>query len=816
MSFTPTNPRTFPAIPGRDLKLTPSTNTYAPRTPRSPKKSKGLYESALSLKRIIGTTVTSPTGFDSLPSSRTFAYTAGAAAVVVTLDGELQYSQKFYRARPTAVPSTAPNTSQIPATPNASNVAGDSRARAIVTLRESGIAYSPSTPTSNSNRDWEDSPTSKTWSSRERIKAATCLSISRDGRFIAVGETGYSPRVLIFSLQASSDQPISILNEHTFGVRAVAFSPDGRYLASLGNVNDGFLYVWAVNLVTGVARLHSSNKCTSFVKGMVWMGMNLITVGTRHVKVWRLDDAASFSPNKQRVGTEGTQMSRPSELLSVKTLLGRNSLLGALGDATFTCLAAISDRAAIICSDRGDICLLDDDDGQRLMRVGQSGFPITCLAVDFEVKVVRLGGRAGMTKILALDELLRSSTPARSTPPLDPDVEPTSPSISPSLGPSCLVALSFIDDVLVAVNSQHSIRLFHKEEALPHTSASPLTAHHDAVQGVGLVPPQVERAESPLASSSFFTWSASGDVLFWDLEGRRQHSLAVEVEQFLGDGEIENQCLVVRASKSASFFVGGDKYGMLSVIDSASGIRTVHLKTHNADILDIAISETVSSNLIATCSRDRTVQLLRKVEDSWALIQTLDDHAASVCSVLFCEAGQKLVSASSDRTIHIRQIVTRELDDQAVMAAVPIRVITCKAAPVSMVMTCNNDMAPSFVVSLLDRSVVTYEMSTGRLISSFKATDLDGTEAVTMGDLVMSSLGLAGRPTILAGVSSTDKSVRVYDAENGAFLDREWGHTAAVTGVALLESDQLEKKRTLISTGSDGTIMIWDLSPKVC
>lgn len=71
----------------------------------------------------------------------------------------------------------------------------------------------------------------------------------------------------------------------------------------------------------------------------------------------------------------------------------------------------------------------------------------------------------------------------------------------------------------------------------------------------------------------------------------------------------------------------------------------------------------------------------------------------------------------------------------------------------------------------------------------------------------------AACPTILAGVSGTDKSVRIYDGVTGNFLDREWGHTAAVTDVALLEPTDTDQK-ILISTASDGTIMIWDLSPR--
>jgi hypothetical protein len=180
MSSTPSNSRTV-ANTNLGIKLTPSNSTY-PRTPRSPKKNSNTYESTLSLKRIIGTTVNSPTGFDSLSSERVFGYTAGAAVVICHLDDNLQYSQRFFRARPTAVPLAAVNTPV--STPKVT--ANDSRSRGVASLREN-IIYSPA----GTQCDWGDSPSSsKTWTSRERIKAATCLSISRDGKLLAVGEVG--------------------------------------------------------------------------------------------------------------------------------------------------------------------------------------------------------------------------------------------------------------------------------------------------------------------------------------------------------------------------------------------------------------------------------------------------------------------------------------------------------------------------------------------------------------------------------------------------------------------------------------------------
>lgn len=86
-----------------------------------------------------------------------------------------------------------------------------------------------------------------------------------------------------------------MLTEHSFGVRSLAFSSDSQYLATLGDMNDGFLFVWAINLRTGAAKLHSTNKCTSFIRDMCWMGQTLITY---EISIWPPQFILTFSKGR--------------------------------------------------------------------------------------------------------------------------------------------------------------------------------------------------------------------------------------------------------------------------------------------------------------------------------------------------------------------------------------------------------------------------------------------------------------------------------------------------------------------------------------
>ncbi|KAF1991417.1 WD40 repeat-like protein [Aulographum hederae CBS 113979] len=792
MSLTPSNPRMNASLA---LRMTPANSPLTRLTSRSPTKT-SRSDGVLSLKQVIGSTNSSANAFDTLQSARSVAFTAGAAAVVASFDDDLRITQRFYRARPTAVPQNPTPSIYGPSTPTTAGA--DARSRTAASLQNAGIGNSPFTA---GGGEWTDSPGGKTWSARERVKAATCVSFSPDGKFLAVGETGYKPRVLVFSAatDASRDTPLTCLSDHYFGVRCVAFSPDSQYLASLGASNDGYLYIWSINTKTGSATLFASNRCSNNVTRIAWMGRSLVTIGTRHVKMWRVDPASDASASR-------TGPSDPPGYISPsnKILQGRNCLLGPLLDTTFTTVTIIDPSKAVICSEKGDICLLDDSTGkQSLDKIANSAFSIKAGTLSGENQFLATGKDGAMCLYNVTEWSSSAQMDAIRSIPAFIQSNPESDS-----RPCHFVALAPFLDHLISVDSQGGIKLrnvqFEESNDLLGPTIQELPAHGGSVLGVQPV------AVPNSIDASFLTWTADGSIFFWSDTGAFRTSKRVELEQLEGyDNSTANELKVVRLLSGKSGLVTGDKYGVFRILDQTSGDVTFTCKAHSGEITDIAIYEGPRT-FIACSGRDRTVQVFQEKNDSWELLQTLDEHVGAVIKLLFSSNGKRLLSCSSDRTVVLREAVSREDDGDVDTAYLIVRTITLKASPMSMIL--DPDQENILIVSTMDRGVHRYALRTGHSLSSFKASDSEGGDAVVLSAMVLvpSSLG----SPLLAGVSSTDKSIRLYD-DSGSLVGRDWGHTEGVTAICLIESkpdegEGSQAQKSLVTVAVDGTIFVWN------
>lgn len=233
------------------------------------------------------------------------------------------------------------------------------------------------------------------------------------------------------------------------------------------------------------------------------------------------------------------------------------------------------------------------------------------------------------------------------------------------------------------------------------------------------------------------------------------------------------------------------------------------LKAHHGDINDIAVAQrSDDTSLITSCGRDRTIQVFELRSSELHLIQTIDQHGSAVNHILLLDEGSTLLSSSSDRTVIIHILVLAEDS----MAYIPTRIITLKSAPLSMCTVWDDPTV--LVVSTIDRQVYKYEIGTGRQFQGVHLMDNENNESLLLESMVTHTFNIAGEALpILIGVSSTDKSLRVLDLESGLTIAKEYGHSEGISGVAVMTRDDGEDSGyTLVSTGLDGTVMLWNLN----
>ena len=170
---------------------TPTSRFHAIQTPGllSTKQARENNNLQISFKSVAGNTTNSANAFDTL-SDHTFACCAGSAAVLSRVDEHLVITQQLFRARPNALPINATPSFYHPATPP--NTPGKSRHGSPLKESGYGTIY-------NGLQDHPpDSPSQGRLNSRSR--ETSCVSLSRGGNLMAVGEVNWPvPRFTIIN-----------------------------------------------------------------------------------------------------------------------------------------------------------------------------------------------------------------------------------------------------------------------------------------------------------------------------------------------------------------------------------------------------------------------------------------------------------------------------------------------------------------------------------------------------------------------------------------------------------------------------------------
>ena len=115
-------------------------------------------------------------------------------------------------------------------------------------------------------------------------KSISSISISMDGKLIILGESGHQPRILMYDVETQAW--LNPLLGHKAEIMSAQFSPDMKYVVSIGCHLDGFLYIW--DWRTGLKLFGS--KLTSRVFSLSFHADSeyFVTAGVKQIKLWDL------------------------------------------------------------------------------------------------------------------------------------------------------------------------------------------------------------------------------------------------------------------------------------------------------------------------------------------------------------------------------------------------------------------------------------------------------------------------------------------------------------------------------------------------
>ncbi|CAG8506616.1 2533_t:CDS:10, partial [Dentiscutata heterogama] len=814
---------------------------FAPRSSRPttvaiyPSKSGGLRRKrkgenvtpAIELERILGLTASKSTAISTAPTHDLIAYAAGS--VVVLYNHKKNKQVGFLHASSAVTSAPSPNPANSAAFPNNRHtIVGDPMMNPLSAL---GLLEPPGTNAGGN-------ASSKKPAVSNKAKPISCLAFSPDGNYLAVGETGHQPRILIWDV--STKTLVNELKGHKYGVLALEFSPNMKWIVSLGFQHDGYLNVW--NLKTG-AKV-ACNKITTKVHTLAFnrTGSFFVTAGLRHVKFWYFDSNGNL-PKK----AAGQSIQKTAQVLD-----GRSGILGDLRDNNFLDAACCqkSDHTYFVTSN-GLLCMFTEG---RLMDKWVNLQVKSAYSIDVSQQYIICACSNGIVRLFEPITLNYLGTLPKPHP-LGVDLTLQTGSTYHGTGDPNetypdTTAIKFDAEAgkLTCIYSDRSLFIWDIKDIKKIGKYRSFLYHCDTIWGVEMIPPRDTADDaSPFPENTFITYSADSTIRFWNFDGSvnttgssvasagsnnttlkrniyskecmkiiyvdpdgKYRSSALETkndksdstEQLSSSTLVESGIRTLKVSPDGKLMASGDRGGNLRIHDLDTFKEITYQEAHDAEILTIEFTDKRmpgAPNLIATASRDRILHVF-DVNNNFQLVQTLDDHSSSITAIKFTNDGGKLISCGADKSIIFR---SRQNSGDS-PCYVPYHNISGRATVFDM----DIDISNRYIATVSgERRLNVYHIDTGKNVRSYKSDTPEEVNTADQGSLLRISLDPGGVHAVTGG---SDKSIRLFDFTNGSILGKVLGHSELITGVKFTSDCE-----RVISTSADGCIFVWKISDEL-
>ncbi|GIY86657.1 hypothetical protein CDAR_468181 [Caerostris darwini] len=643
-------------------------------------------------------------------------------------------------------------------------------------------------------------------------KTITSLAFSPDGKYLATGECGHQPHVRVWDVQEKIQ--VAEFQGHKYGINCVAFSPNLKYVVSVGSQHDMIVNVWEWKNNVKVA----SNKVSCKVKALSFAsnGNYFVTVGNRHVKFWYLEYSRSAKYKHEPV-----------------PLMGRSAILGDQRNNYFcdvACGKGEMSESTYAITKSGLLCefnsrrLLDKwvelrttsansiSVGDNLIIIGCAEGVIRCFS-PFNLNFISTLPRPHTLGVNVSNGLVGSKS--------------TSTHLSNAKYPDTIaIALDEIHKKVTCVYNDHSLYVWDIKDVKKVGKSHSYLYHSACIWGIEVYPEVHESAKNIIPKGTFLTCSSDDTIRFWNLEPSieedtvyHRNIYSPELLKILYvDPELSYLCDTDLNSSSSN-----DKVD--ATYDGKNGVRCLRISPDGRSL--------------ASGDRSGNIRIhdLEFVEE----LCKIEAHDSEVLCLEYSKpitiAGQEkryLASASRDRLIHVFDVkqdhsFQQTLDDHS-SSITAVRFVQCEDS--LQMISCGADKSIIFrratfnpELSLLrehhvvgkttlydmevdvqqkyiltacqDRNIRVYSVTNGKHVRCFRGSQGED------GTLIKVVLDPSG--TYLA-TSCTDKSLYLYDYISGECLATMFGHSELVTGLKFTNDG-----RHLISVSGDGCIFMWKL-----
>ncbi len=263
--------------------------------------------------------------------------------------------------------------------------------------------------------------------------------------------------------------------------------------------------------------------------------------------------------------------------------------------------------------------------------------------------------------------------------------------------------------------------------------------------------------------------SAGGDstVRLWDLT-RSQEPRSLRAKNIIRS---------VTFSPDGSYLASGGMDRAVTIWDLAAGAAVRTLAGHTAQILSVALSS--DGRRAAAAGDDRSVRIWDVA--TGRTIHVLEGHTDAVRRLAFSPDGKTLASASSDRTIRLWDVD----------AGREIRVLQGHIRPVNAAAFSRDGQ--TLASAGADGFVLFWEIASGRQVRAIKAHP----QAIY-------AIALSPDGRWLA-TSGSELSIRVWDLASSQQVHELQGHALIVNKLAFSPDSQ-----RLVSASDDRTVRMWD------